>query len=210
MVLDKQRNPAHRFWFLHREIWEYVFQNDATLFIIGICQSREIIDLRPLSSGLWRPIREQQSLLHLEQMKNVAGLLARHTVYLWGFFFSAFTRCVSSYCASPCFTVCLQASLSLEATFRESVFMPSAWRAHLHMSLNSSWGVSLYALLKHTYFIICIGWTWKAIYMCIFICYQRKYENQHIVIWKYKGLHACHFLLQDFISVITLIVCNKI
>ena len=32
---------------------------------------------------LWRPIWEWQSLSHLEHVKGVVGLLARHAVFLW-------------------------------------------------------------------------------------------------------------------------------
>ena len=89
---------------------------------------------------LWRPIRERQFLPHLEHVKAVVGLLARHTVFLQSLFSSAFTRCVSSYCDNPSFSVCLQASLSVAVTSQESVFMPSAWRSRLHTSLKRSWG----------------------------------------------------------------------
>ena len=89
---------------------------------------------------VWRPIREWQTLSHLEHVKAVVGLLARHSVFLWSLFSSAFTRCVSSYCDNPSFTVCRQASLSVAVSSQESVFMPSAWRSHLHTSLKCSWG----------------------------------------------------------------------
>ena len=73
-------------------------------------------------------------------MKAVVGLLARHTVFLRSLFSSAFTRCVSSYCDNPSFTVCLQASLSVAGTSQESVVMPSVWRSRLHTSLKRSCG----------------------------------------------------------------------
>ena len=92
---------------------------------------------------LWRPIREWQSLSHLEHVKAVVGLLATHTVFLRSLFSSAFTHCVSSYCVNPSFIVCLQASLSVAVTSQESVFMPSAWRSRLHTSLKWSFGVVL-------------------------------------------------------------------
>ena len=73
-------------------------------------------------------------------MKAVVGLLARLTVFLQSLLSSAFTRCVSSYCDNPSFTVCLQAFLSVAVTSQESVFMPSVWRSRLHTSLKCSWG----------------------------------------------------------------------
>ena len=102
---------------------------------------------------LWRPIREWQSLSHLKHVKAVVGLLARHTVFLWSLFSSAFTHCVSSYCDNPTLTVCLQASLSVAVTSQESVFMPSAWRSRLHTSLKHSWGrrVGLYPVASSPY-----------------------------------------------------------
>ena len=72
---------------------------------------------------LWRPIREWQSLSHFEHVKGVVGPLARHAVFLWSLFFSAFTRCISSYCDNPTFTVRLQASLSVAVTSQGSVFI---------------------------------------------------------------------------------------
>ena len=62
---------------------------------------------------LWRPIRKRQSLPHLEQMKAVACLLARHTIFLWSPFSSAFTHCVSSQYVSPCFNVSVSRHLCL-------------------------------------------------------------------------------------------------
>ena len=99
---------------------------------IGIYRSRETIDLYPLYSvccGLWMPIWEWQSLPHSEHMTAIAGLLARHTVFLWSLFSSTFIRCVSSYCDSCSFTVGLQASLSVAGTSQEFMFMPSTWLA---------------------------------------------------------------------------------
>ena len=86
-------------------------------------------------------------------MKAVVGLLARHTVFLQSLFSSAFTRSVFSYCDNPSFTVCLEASLSVAVTSQESVFMPSAWRSHLHMSLKHSWGcpVGLFPVASSPY-----------------------------------------------------------
>ena len=80
---------------------------------------------------LWRPIREWQSLSHLEHVKAVVGLLATPTVFLRSLFSSAFTCCVSSNCYNPTFTVSLQASLSVAVTSQNSVFMPSAWRSYV-------------------------------------------------------------------------------
>ena len=85
---------------------------------------------------LWRPIREWQSLSHLEHVKAVVGLLVRHAVLLRSLFSFVFTHCVSSYCDNPSLTVCLQASLSVAVTYQESVFMPSAWKSRLHTSLS--------------------------------------------------------------------------
>ena len=51
------------------------------MFIIGICRSQKTIDFAPIVQRLlWpgRPIREWQSLSHLEHVKGVVGLLARH------------------------------------------------------------------------------------------------------------------------------------
>jgi len=79
-------------------------------------------------------------LPYLENVKAVVGLLARHTVLLRSLFSSAFTRRVSSYCDNPSFTVRHQASLSVAVTSQESVFMPSAWRSYLNMSLKRRWG----------------------------------------------------------------------
>ena len=82
----------------------------------------------------------------MEHVKAVVGLLARHTVFLC-------TRCVSSYCDNPTFTVCLQAFLSVAVTSQESVFMPSAWRFRLHTSLKRSWGrpVGLFPVASSPY-----------------------------------------------------------
>ena len=102
---------------------------------------------------LWRPIRKWQSLSLLEHVKAVVGLQARHTVFLWSIFSSAFTRCVSSYCDNLSFTVCLHASLSVAVTSQESMFMPSAWRSRLHTSLKRSWGrpVGLFPVTSSPY-----------------------------------------------------------
>ena len=54
---------------------------------------------RPL--WLWRPIQEWQSMPHLEHMKAVAGVLARHTVFLWSLFSSAFTCWVFQIVSTP-------------------------------------------------------------------------------------------------------------
>ena len=98
-------------------------------------------------------INSEVALLHLEQMKVIASLPARHTVFLWSLFSSTLTHCVSSYCDSPSFTVCLQASLSVVATSQEFVFMPSTWRSRWHMSLNHSWGhpVGLFPVASSSY-----------------------------------------------------------
>ena len=58
----------------------------------------------------------------------------------WSCFSSTFTHCFFSYCDNPSFNVCLQASLSVAATYQESVFIPNACRSHLHMSMKRSWG----------------------------------------------------------------------
>ena len=87
---------------------------------------------------LWRPVLEWQSLPHLEHVKDVVGLLARHRVFLWSLFSSPVTCCVSSYCDNPTFTVCLQASLFVAVTFQELVFISSSWRSLLHTSLKRS------------------------------------------------------------------------
>ena len=102
---------------------------------------------------LWRPNREWQSLPNLDHMKAVVGLLARHTVFLWSLFSSAFTRCVSLYCDNPSFTVCFQASLSVAVTSQESVFLPNVSRSRLHMSLKRSWGrpVGLFPVTSSPY-----------------------------------------------------------
>ena len=102
---------------------------------------------------LWRPIREWQSLPHLEHEKAVVGLLGRQTVFLQRLFSSAFTCCLSSYCDSPSFTVCLQASPSVAVTSQESVFMPRAWRSRLHTFLKRSWGgpVGLFPVASSPY-----------------------------------------------------------
>ena len=124
-------------------------------FIIGICRSQKTIDLHPLCSvclWLWRSIREWQSLSHLEHVKAVVGLLARHAVFLWSLFSSAFNCCVSSYCDNP-LLLCVQAFLSVAVTSQESVFMPSAWRSCLHTSLKRSWGhpVGLFPVASSPY-----------------------------------------------------------
>ena len=102
---------------------------------------------------LWRPIREWQSLSHLEHVKAVVGLPARHAVPLWSLFSSAFNCCASSYCDNPTFTVCLQAPLSVAVISQESVLMPSAWRSRLHTSLKRSWGrpVGLFSVASSPY-----------------------------------------------------------
>ena len=133
-----------------------IFQKVISFIIIGMCWSQETVDLQQLCSvffWLWRPIREWQSLPHLEHLMAVAGLLATHTVRLWSFFSSTFTCCVSSYCDHPSFTVCLLASLSVAPTSQESVFMPSAWRSRLHNSLKRRWGrpVGLFSVESSPY-----------------------------------------------------------
>ena len=54
---------------------------------------------------------------------------------------------------NPSFTVCLQASLSVAVTSQESVFMPSVWKARLHMFLKRSWGrpVGLFSVASSPY-----------------------------------------------------------
>ena len=72
-------------------------------------------------------------------MKAVVGLLARHRDILWSLSSFTFTRCVSSYCVSPSFTVCLQASPSVAATSQEYEFMLSSWRSRLRIFLKRRW-----------------------------------------------------------------------
>ena len=49
--------------------------------------------------------------------------------------------------------LCLQAFLSVAAISQESVFMPSAWRSHLHMTLKHNWGhhVGLFPVASSPY-----------------------------------------------------------
>ena len=108
--------------------------------IIDICRSRETIYLHPLHPLV--AVKTNSGVAVLATLGTYEGCSwgTRHTLFLWSVFSSTSTSCVTSYCDSPSFTVCLQASLSVAATSQESMFMPSALRSHLHMSWKRSCG----------------------------------------------------------------------
>ena len=71
-------------------------------------------------------------------MKAVAGLLVRHTVFYEAFSLPLLIAVFLHIAITP-LLLCVSRHLCLWQS-QESVFMPSAWRSHLHTSLKRSWG----------------------------------------------------------------------